>query len=190
LRWRATDKLTLSIQAGREHRQIHKTGIPKQNTPTFDGSVQWQPFQHTVFTVRSMRSVSPSYFTNSVTENKTWNVDLEQRLLGHLTLNAGVGGQKSHYSGSHTDFIPYFTYEDILDENGEVIGVLTTLHYTPTTVIDLRNDSTKTFHLRLSTPFLEKGTFAVIYNRTENFSDQPGFNFTSHQVGCEISYRF
>ncbi|MDB6169015.1 MAG: hypothetical protein JWM88_1879 [Verrucomicrobia bacterium] len=190
VRWRIADKLTLSVQAGREHRQIKKNGIPAQDTPTFDGTVQYQPFERTMITLRAQRSVSPSYFTNSVTENKGWSADLQQRLLGRLTLLAGFGGQKSHFSGSHTEFIPTFSTVDIVNASGVVIGQLTTVSFHPTTVIDLRNDSTQSFHARLSTPFARRGTFSVLYNRTRNSSDQPGFNFTSHQVGCEIEYHF
>jgi hypothetical protein len=190
MRWRITDKLSLSFQAGRETRQIHKNAVPKQTTPTYDGSIQWQPFEHTTLSARVQRAVSPSYFTNSTTDNKGWSIDLDQRLFKHLSLQAGFGGQKTHYFGTHTEFDPNFIYDDIIDENGEVVGTLTTVYYTPRTVIDIRNDSTQAMHFRLSTPFFTRGTFALLYSRTRNSSDQPGFNFTSHQIGCEIAYRF
>lgn len=190
VKWRVADKLTLSIQGGREHHQIHKTGVAGQSTPTWNASAQYQPFEHTKLTLTATRDVSPSYLTNSVTENNGWSADVEQRLLGHLTLKAGLSRRKVHFSGTHTVFIPDFGQENVLDEEGNVIGTIRTVNFIPSTIIDLRNDSTDTFHVRLSTPVTKRGTFTVLYERTRSISDVAGFSFTSHQIGCEFGYHW
>ncbi|MDB6126134.1 MAG: hypothetical protein JWM35_30, partial [Verrucomicrobia bacterium] len=189
LRWRAGDKVVLSVEAGREHRQIHKTGIPAQDTPTLNALIQYQPFEHTSISLKADRSVTPSYSNNSVAENRGWGIDLDQRFFGRFNLTAGYSAGTAHYVGSHTDFIPSFVDQEGLDEDGNVITI-TTVTFTPMTVIDLRNDSTRTFHVRLGTAFFKRGTIALLYERNRNVSDLAGFSFTSHQMGCEIGYSF
>ena len=190
IRWRIADKLTLSVQGGSETRKVNKHGFSRKTTPTYSATLAYQPFDQTLLTFTAQQSVSPSYFTNSVTENKGWTADLQQRLFGRFTLSAGLSAQRSHYFGSHTEFVPSFTYTDVLDDDGNVIGFTTTVNYTPVTVIDLRNDSTRSSHIRLSTPFLGRGTVTVLYDQTRNSSDIAGFTFNSHQVGVEVGYRY
>jgi len=194
VRWRVADKLTLSVQGGREQSQVHKTGLTRQNTPTWNVSAQYQPFDHTKLTLRATRSVTPSTLgtgaTNNVTNNQGWTAEIEQRLLGHFNLDAGLSQQKTHFSGTHVEFIPNVSQDDVLDGDGNVIGTITTTSFTPETVIDLRNDSTRTFHLRLATSVMKHGTIALSYARTRNISDAAGFSFTSHQIGCEVGYHW
>ncbi|HND60295.1 MAG TPA: hypothetical protein PLB90_02370 [Opitutaceae bacterium] len=190
LRWRPTDKITFAATGGREHRKVHKQGIAAEDSPTFDLSMDYQPFDHTKVSLSGNKSVRPSFFENGVTKSKSWNVELEQRLLGKLTLTAGYGQEWSHFLGSHRIFIPSVSYEDILDDDGNVIGTLTITNYNPATAIDRRNDAIDTFHARLSLPVLRRGTLAVIYQRLHDESTKAGYSFTSNQVGCEFSYKF
>lgn len=189
VRWRAGDKVVFNLEAGREHRQIHKHGIPAQDTPTLNAVIEYQPFEHTSISLKANRSVTPSYSTNSVAENRGWGIDVDQRFFGRFNLTAGYSSGTAHYVGSHTEFIPSFTDTEGVDSDGNVITI-TTVTFTPTTVVDLRNDSIRTLHLRLGTSFLKRGTIALVYERNRNISDIAGFSFTSHQMGCEVGYSF
>lgn len=190
VRWRPTDKITFTLIGGREHRKVHKFGIAAENSPTFDLSMEYQPFDHTKLTLAGSKSVKPSFFENGVTKSKSWNAELEQRLLGKFTLTAGYSQEWSHFLGSHRIFIPSVSQEDILDDSGNVLGTLTITTYNPGTAIDRRNDAIDTFHARLSLPVLHRGTIAVIYQRLHDESSKAGYSFTSNQVGCEFSYKF
>jgi hypothetical protein len=53
-----------------------------------------------------------------------------------------------------------------------------------------RRDDYYTFDVRLSCPFLKRGTAAVFYQFSDNSSTAPGFTFSSNQVGFEVGYRF
>jgi hypothetical protein len=191
-RWRVTDKLALSIQGGGEQSQVHKTGIAAQKTPTWSMSAQYQPFDYTTLSLGTSRSVSPSTstFANGVTNTEGWTAEVGQRLLGHFAFSAGLAWDKTHFSGSHTALIPDFTQTDVLDDDGNIVGTITNVNFTPTTVIDLRNDSTHSFHVGLSTTLLKRVTIAVSYVQTRNISDTPGFGFTSHQIGGNFGFRW
>jgi len=190
VQWRMTDLVTLSAQGGREHREFHKHGVPAQDSPAVSASLQYRPFDHTLLNFSASQMTTPSYFANSVIENKGWNAELQQRLLGKLNFTAGYSRMKAHYFGSHTDLVPSYTIENVLDGSGNVIGTITHVTYTPTTVLDLRDDTTRSYHFRLSTPLLKRGTVALLYERNHNTSSIAGYSFTSTQVGCEIGYRF
>ncbi len=53
-----------------------------------------------------------------------------------------------------------------------------------------RKDNYYTFDVRLSCPFLKRGTAAVFYQYTDTSSTASGFTFNSNQVGFEVGYRF
>ncbi len=51
-------------------------------------------------------------------------------------------------------------------------------------------DNFYSFNARLSRVFLKRGTIAVLYQISKDDSSQPGYSFTSHQVGFQIGYNF
>jgi hypothetical protein len=53
-----------------------------------------------------------------------------------------------------------------------------------------RRDNYYTFDVRLSCPFLKRGTAAVFYQYSDDSSTAPGFTFSSSQIGIEVGYRF
>jgi hypothetical protein len=53
-----------------------------------------------------------------------------------------------------------------------------------------RQDDYYTLDVRLSCPFLKRGTAAVFYQYSDNSSSIRGFTFSSSQVGFEIGWRF
>ena len=51
-------------------------------------------------------------------------------------------------------------------------------------------DNFYSFNVRLSRVFLKRGTIAVLYQISKDNSSQPGYSFTSHQVGFQVGYSF
>lgn len=190
LRWRVSDKLSFSATAGYDNRKTATTGIPTTHVPIYNANVFYRPFDQTKLSFRLSRSVNATTFENSSSDARSWNINLEQRLLGQFTLDAGVGHSQNRFTGSRIVFIPSSTTQNVLDQNGNIIAVLTSTTFTPLRVIDHRNDSANSYSLSLSTPFLGRGTLAVLHDWRRNRSDIGGFNFDSHQTGVEIRYRF
>ena len=53
-----------------------------------------------------------------------------------------------------------------------------------------RVDDYYSINVRLGCPFRKRGTVAVFYQISDNSSTQPGFTFSSSQVGVEVGYRY
>jgi hypothetical protein len=53
-----------------------------------------------------------------------------------------------------------------------------------------REDDYYTFNARLGCPFLKRGTVAVFYQYSDFSSTEPGFTYSTSQVGFEVGYRF
>jgi hypothetical protein len=54
----------------------------------------------------------------------------------------------------------------------------------------IRTDNYYFLNARLSHQFLKRGTLAIFYQHTENSSSQPGFGYSSNQVGLEVGYSY
>jgi hypothetical protein len=89
--WRATDKISISVNAGFEDRQFQTGGAGDLFNPLFGAAIQYQPFEHTRISLNASRSVAPSYFQDQVQENTSVSVSLNQRLLQKFYFDLGVG---------------------------------------------------------------------------------------------------
>jgi hypothetical protein len=165
--WRATDKISFQLGGGLQDQEYLSGGASSLVTPIFSAGIQYQPFDHTQLSLNASRTVSASAFQNQVTEASSITVDLNQRLLGRLTLDLSGGYTASDY---------------IATSSGLSTG---------------RSDDTYNFSTRLSCPFLQRGTVSLIYEYSDNTSSQTGFaasssafGFTSNQVGFEIGWRY
>jgi hypothetical protein len=160
LNWKATDKTTFNVQAGLEHRSFRESGTSSLNTPTFGAGLQFQPFPTTSIGLSASRDVSVAYFSDQITRNTGWQLNIQQRLLQHYYLSAGYSGQKSTYLS------------------------------TDPAVAAGRDDKNYSFNVRLSTVFFQRANVALIYQNTHNDSNATGFGFNSSQVGFELGYQF
>jgi hypothetical protein len=158
--WRPVDKVSIDLHGGREHRTFSKTNSAPLNSPTYGVTIDYQPFETTHVSFSAERAITPSLFYNQATENRSWMLAFNQRLLQRFSLSGGYGKNRSHYL-----------------QPGSVI-------------IFVRDDESSSFHLRLSTSFLRRGTIGVIYQRTRNSSSIAGYTFASDQTGLEIGYRY
>jgi hypothetical protein len=158
--WRATDKVSFSLQGGVETRRIHASGAGSMNNPILSASLHYQPVETTTLSLGAHRGVSTSYFSNQVTKNSGWNASLQQRLLGEFFFSAGYGHHKVTY---------------ISTTSGFPAG---------------RGDTYDSANFRLSTTFLRHGSIAVLYQIGRNSSNTAGYGFSSHQIGLDVGYRF
>ncbi|MBU6410775.1 MAG: outer membrane beta-barrel protein, partial [Verrucomicrobia bacterium] len=139
INWRATDKISLQLSGGLQDQQFLAGGAGDLVTPIMGATIQYQPFEHTRLSLSADRTVSTSYFENQITENTGVSASLDQRLLGKLYLDLGGGY-------GHTEYL-----SSISSSSGAVgFGAG-------------RTDDTYTFNVRLTCPFLKRGTFSVFY---------------------------
>jgi len=162
IRWRATGKTSFTVHAGLEDQQYLGGGANSLITPVFGASIQYQPVETTTLSLTADRSVTPSLFQGQVTESTSVGISLSQRLLKRLNLSLGAGYGTSSY---------------LATTNSPTVGTG-------------RVDNFYSFNVRLGTTFFERGTAAVFYQYSDNPSTQPGFAFSSSQVGVELGYRY
>jgi hypothetical protein len=168
VKWRATDKISFQLSGGLHDQQYLSGGAGDLLSPIFDATIQYQPFEQTRISLSASGSVSASYFQNQVTENTGVSADLNQRLLGRLSLDLSGGYAKTKYVASATG---------------------------PSTAAG-RNDDVYSFSARLTCPLLKRGSVSAFYAYSENSSSQSGFTsgsgfgYTSTQVGFEFRWRY
>jgi hypothetical protein len=100
INWRATDKISIQLNAGFEERQLQTGGAGDLFNPIFGAAIQYQPFEHTRISLDASRSVEPSYFQDQVQETTSVNVSLNQRLLQKFYFDLGVGYNSIDYTGT------------------------------------------------------------------------------------------
>lgn len=160
--WRVVNKLSFFLSGGAEDRQFLGSGAPNLISPISSLSAQYSPFDGTTFSLSTTRTVSPSYYQDQVTEGTFISAGLQQRLLGKLYLDLSGGYGNSTYHASST----------------------------ATGNASISNYDTTTFGARLSIPVLKRGTAAIFYSANYNSSSGANYNYTTTQVGLQLSYRY
>jgi hypothetical protein len=163
--WQTTEKIDLSLQGGLEDLHSQSAGVADSHTPTLQASLGYQPFENTKFSATGFRTVSNSYFTNTLAKNKGWSVGLNQRLLEKLHLELSYTAQTSDYSA---------------------FGGATS----PVNAVVGRSDDLQAFNSTLSVLVLKHWTVAAIYQTSKNTSNQTGFRFSTTQYGLELRAKF
>lgn len=159
--WVVVKKLSFYASGGAEDRQFLHSGIPDLISPIFTVSGQYSLFEATSFSITASRSVSPSFFQNQVAESTSLTAGVHQRLLGKISLDLTGGYGSTVYHGS-----------------------------TPTPVSNVTSYDSTSFSARLGTAFLKRGTAAVYYTVTYNSSSAATYDYTTTQVGLQLSYRY
>lgn len=190
LTWHPGDKLTVRAQAGLQTARFISGGRSSLHTVSYDATITYAPGTGTTLLATAHRTITPSFFTNNVTENQTWSIALQQRMLQHFQLSIGYDERYAHYILTTRQFISDASMEEIKDDAGNVIGLIKRTTLTPVIIFLSRDDAIRTANLRFSTTWLKRGTAALIYRMTRNHSTAPGYSYVSHQFGCEIGWRY
>jgi hypothetical protein len=157
---RIAQKLTLSLHGGGEVRQIIDSGADSLINPIFGASIIYHPFEVTTLSLSGNRAINPSLLQGEVTESTDISAALTQRLLGVVYLTL---------SGSYGN-TRYIVSNSLLALS--------------------REDNILTFSSNLTYPFTLHGSAAIFYTHSDNSSTAADFNYSSHQVGLELAYRF
>jgi len=158
--WKPTNKISISAQGGREIRRIKDSNVKNLSNPVYSASIEYKPLEVTSISLTATQSVSASYFADQASKQTTYGFNLSQRLLQKLFLSAGVGQGTTKYIATSPAF---------------VAG---------------RDDKFTSYHARLATTVLRRGSVAVFFHSSRNSSNTTDFDFSSHQYGTEIGYRF
>jgi hypothetical protein len=132
-------------------------------TPIFGASIQYQPFKDTQISLNASRSVNPSslFILDSLTETTAVTIGLDQKILKKYSLDLSAGYTETKYTQS---------IESIQLAN--------------------RTDNTWLFNAQLSRAVWKRGTIAATYQYSSNSSTQPGFGYSSNQIGLQFSYNY
>lgn len=160
LAWKPGNKLSLSLHGGFEVRQFLDSDTRNAVNPIFGVSLVYRVFDVTTLTLSADRTVGVSYFENQYVESAGFSGGIHQRLLKRL----------------YVDITGGFTSNSYLASTGGLSAQ--------------RTDDCSFVNVRLSCPFLQRGTASVFYNWSDNSSNQSGFGYTSNQLGAELGYRF
>ncbi len=85
--WKLTDRVSLQADAGVDDRRFSGAGRSSAVNPVWDGTLQYQPFDHTSLYVKISQAITQSVLQNQVTVNTSYGAGVTQRLLGHFNLN-------------------------------------------------------------------------------------------------------
>jgi hypothetical protein len=160
--WTVVNKLSFVLSGGAEDRQFLAPGVPDLISPIFSFSAQYSLFETTTLSLSASHTVSPSFFSDQVTEGTSISAGLHQRLLGKLFFDLSGGYGTSTYHASST-------------APGNA---------------NISNYDSTSFSVGLSTSLLKRGTLAVFYSANYNSSAGANYNYTTTQVGLELSYRY
>ena len=155
-----SDKLRASLQGGIDSREVDAPGFDKEENPTYNASVQYQPFDYTTIGINLSRGISTSYFSNFNNDTEALTLSLKQRLLGRFNLTVSYGERSSDYLGLLGNF---------------VVG---------------RADDYDSFSVDLSTQLVNRINVSAFYRKNENSTNTTGFGFSSDQSGFSIGYRY
>jgi hypothetical protein len=158
--WKPTDKISISLQGGNEHRHFDSGGAGSMNSPVYGASVQYQPVETTGLTFGVNRDISVSYIADEITRNSGWTAGVQQRLLKEFYLNATFTHGTTGYVATQTG------------------------------VGGGRDDRTDALTVRLTTTLFRRGSAAILYDLSHNTSNVSTYRFSSHQVGLELGFRF
>lgn len=160
INWQVGHKLSFNFSGGFEYRQFLDSNQSAELNPIFNLSLVYKIFEVTTLTLSASESISSSYFQGQTTTTTGFTAGLRQRLLGKLYLDLSGGYSTSSYNA------------------------------TTSAISANRNDDHSDINVRLSCPFLKRGSASVYYDWSDNSSNENGFSYTSNQVGLELGYRF
>jgi hypothetical protein len=158
--WRATDKISFGLNGGAQFTQFTDGGAAPLVNPLFGASIQYLPFAHTQLSLNASETLTTSYYQNQVTENTSVNGTLSQRLFQRYNLTV-TGGY---------NWTSYISAASGADANspGQYYSI----------------------NVSLGTTVFKRISTSVFYNYSQNVTSQPGLEFSSNQMGFNVSCAF
>jgi hypothetical protein len=160
--WNPGEKLTFVLEGGADIRQFLDSDAEDMITPIYSLTADYSLFENTSLFVSASRDVTPSYYSETVTDTIGFSTGARQRLMGRFFLTVSVGYGSTEYSGTQT--------------GGTGL---------PTGVDDYKSTS---FNVSLATRFGKRGDVSVFYSKTWNKSDSIIYQFDPETVGIQLSY--
>lgn len=160
INWQATAKTSFILHGGLEYRQFLSGGVRPLLNPVFGAALRSQVLPKTTVSLSADRAVSASYFVNQTSEATSVSLDVAQGLSTKLTLSLGGGYGTISYTASATGIAALGGYDYAF------------------------------FRAFLTYAIIQRGNVSLTYQFNDDRSNVPGFSFTSHQVGLQLSYSF
>lgn len=158
--WRPGKKVTVAIVGGVEDRQFLNSDAPDNLTPIFTTTASYEITGHTSLSLQASRSVNASLFEQQITESTQLGIGLQQRLLGLMQLSMGFSYSSSDFKTARNQLAV------------------------------VRTDDTESCVIGLSLPFFKRGNVGAFYSYNVNSSSQPGFGYSSSEVGATLSWAY
>jgi hypothetical protein len=158
--WRATDKISFSINGGAEITQFTEGGAAPLVNPVFGASIQYQPFEHTQISLNGSETVNTSYFENQVNVVTSVGAGLSQRLLEKFYLNVSGSYNWNNYDSAASG-VAANPSQDYYSVN-----------------------------VSLGTTIFKRVSASIFYNYSDNTTSQDGLAFSSHQIGFNVGYQY
>jgi Putative beta-barrel porin 2 len=158
--WRATDKLSFSLNGGAQISQFTDGGAAPLVNPLFGASIQYQPFEHTQISLNGSETVNTSYFQNQVNVTTTVGAGLSQRLLEKFYLGVNGSYNWNNYDSAATG-VAANSSQDYYSVGAS-----------------------------LSTTIFRRVSASVFYSYSDNSTSQNGLAFSSHQIGFNVGYQY
>lgn len=159
-RWAPGSKLSLTASAGVDIRQFVDSDEADSVSPIFSVGAGYVLTDTTTLSLSASRTVTPSYYDDTLSEGTIFSAGLVQRLLGRFYLNVTGGYALRDYSG------------------------------TTGTSAATGDQETVSFNASLGTAFLTRGYISVFYNKSWNDSDSATYDLDPQTVGLQISYSY
>lgn len=176
--WRPTQQLSLTANAGEEHRRSRSATAKELKFPTVNAELSYRPFTMSAVRISYGRRIQSSYFREQVNQATGWTVGVQQRLLGHFYLSSDWSRQRSKYEATSTLTLP----TTVGNGNDPTAPILVSLPG--------RDDRVDTWVTRLTTTILKRISISATYQDGKNRSNQAGFTYTSKQYGFEVTCRY
>ena len=158
--WRATDKLSISANAGAQVTTFTTGGANPLGSPIFGLSIQDQLFEHTQLSLNANQGITTSFFENQVTETTSVGGGVSQGLFKHYTLNVNGSYNWTTYHAAATD--------TTVNSDSEYYSV----------------------NVNLSTTIFKRMSVSTFYTYSANTTSQPGLAYASNQFGFNVGFTY
>lgn len=160
-------KLTLNASAGVKRQTFYQRGLTSSvDAPTVHMDAAFRPYAGTSIRLLADSSESFSQLLDDGTRRTDWGVAVSQELLAHFNLY--VSGTRAEVSYQNFGYEPGLAAPSL--ERGDLVNTL----------------SVSLGLVRI----LQRGNLKVIYEASRDSSSIASYNYSSREIGAQISYAY